>query len=83
MAESIGTVVSASRQWWLKVNTNPVRLHAADGAVFPYIIKVAYTVGEKEYTKRKWINPGCPVPKVGSSVKITYCPEKPAKAKII
>ena len=24
--ETSGTVISASRQWWLKVNTKPVRM---------------------------------------------------------
>ncbi len=42
-----GTVVSAARQWWLKINTKPVRLHAMDGATFPYILKVQYEVSGK------------------------------------
>ena len=51
--ETTGTVVSVSRQWWLKVNTKAVRAHALDGAIFPYVIKVNYTVDSKEYMKRK------------------------------
>ena len=42
--ETMGTVISASRQWWLKVNTKPVRMGTMDGATFPYIIKIQYTV---------------------------------------
>ncbi len=42
-----------------------------DGAEFPYIIKVEYTVDEKAYTKRKWINAGNPVPMIGSNVQVT------------
>lgn len=83
MKETMGTVLSASRQWWLKVNTKPVRLGPLDGATFPYIIKVAYRIEGVEYIKRKWISPGRPVPAVGSSVKVLYCPEKPQKAKIL
>jgi len=81
--EAEGTVVSVSKQWWLKVNTKPIRTSATDGAIFPYIIKVRYTVDGKEYTKRKWINPGVAVPEIGSNVTVVYCEDKPQKAKII
>ena len=81
--EAEGTVVSVSKQWWLKVNTKPIRTSATDGAIFPYIIKVRYTVDGKEYTKRKWINPGVAVPEIGSNVTVVYCEDKPPKAKII
>ena len=75
-----GTVVSVSRQWWLKVNTKAVRLGPADGAIFPHIVKVAYTVDGREYTKRKWFSAGAPVPFVGGAVTVTYEAEKPSKA---
>ena len=81
--EVIGTVISVKRQWWLKVNTKTIRMHALDGATFPYIIKVKYTVNGKDYIKKKWIGPGYPVPNVGSSLMVTYCVEKPTKAKIL
>ena len=54
-----------------------------DGAEFPYIIKIEYTVDGKTYRKRKWINAGDPVPKVGSTVQVMYDSEKPSKAKIL
>lgn len=78
-----GTVVSASKQWWLKVNRKPARMHALDGAEFPYIIKVKYIVDGTEYTKRKWIGAGKPVPSVGSSVTVMYSSDKPSKAKVL
>jgi len=81
--EAIGTVLSVARQWWLKINTKPVRLHAMDGATFPHVIKVRYTVAGAEYHKRKWIGAGEPVPCVGDSVKVIYCAEKPGKAKVL
>lgn len=81
--ETTGTVVSAARQWWLKINTKPVRMHSMDGAIFPYIIKVKYTVDGKEYTKGKWIGAGKPVPSVGSCVTVCYCKNKPSKAKVL
>lgn len=60
----MGTVISIAKQWRLKINTKPVRTHALDGATFPYIIRVKYTVDNKEYIKRKWISAGSSVPSV-------------------
>jgi len=77
------TVVSAAKQWWLKINTKPVRLHALDGAIFPYIIKVRYTADGKDYFKRKWIRAGDRVPDVGSTVRVYYFADKPSKARVM
>ena len=81
--ETTGTVISAARQWWLKINTKPIRMHSMDGAIFPYIIKVQYTVDGHTYTKGKWIGAGKPVPSVGSPVTVLYCENKPSKAKVL
>ena len=77
--QTTGIVIAATKQWWLKVNRKPMRLHTLDGAEFPYIIKIEYTVDGKAYTKRKWINAGDPVPKVFSSAGLwrnlsVFCP---------
>ena len=81
--ETTGTVISVKKQWWLKVNTKPVRLHPLDGATFPHIIKVEYTVDGQIYTKRKWINAGCSIPVEGSFVTVLYDDNKPSRSKII
>lgn len=81
--KTIGTVLSVAKQWWLKVNTKPVRLHALDGATFPHIIKVKYTVDGQDYVKRKWINAGDHVPCAGSRVDVLYDDSRPSKAKIL
>lgn len=81
--ETTGTVVSVKKQWWLKVNTKRTRLHAMDGAIFPHIIKVEYTVDGQTYVKRKWIGAGYPTPSVGSSVKILYDGNKPSRAQVV
>ena len=80
--QTMGTIVSAAKQWWLKVNNKPMRTHALDGAVFPYIIKVKYTVDGKDFTCRKWINAGNRTPAQGSAVKVFYEEDRPAKARI-
>ncbi len=79
--ETVGKIVSVSKQWWLKVNKKPVRALGTDGAVYPSIVKVSYTVDGTEYTKRKWFGAGYPVPAVGSSVTVMYDSNKPNKAK--
>ena len=81
--ETVGTVLSVAKQWWLKVNTKPIRMGPLDGATFPHNIKVQYTVGGDTYTKRKWIGAGKPVPAVGSKLIVLYCADKPSKAKIL
>ena len=81
--ETVGTVIKVSKQWWLKVNTKPIRTHSLDGATFPYIIKVTYTVDGTDYIKRKWIHAGDAAPELNSSVKVVYCEEKPRKARIL
>ena len=81
--KTTGTVLKATKQWWLKINTKPIRKHALDGAIFPYIIKVQYTVDGTDYIKRKWIRAGSPVPSVGSSAKVIYSEKKPSKAKVL
>ena len=81
--ETVGTVLSVAKQWWLKVNTKPVRMGALDGATFPHIIKVQYVVDGNTYTKRKWISAGKEVPAVGSKLTVICCSGKPSKAKII
>ncbi len=81
--ETIGTVLSVAKQWWLKVNTKPIRTGTLDGATFPHIIKVQYTVEGITYTKRKWIGAGKEVPAVGSRLTVLYRSDKPTKAKIL
>ena len=78
-----GTVVSVKKQWWLKVNTKAVRFGPLDGAAFPHIIKVLYLADGTEYTVRKWVQAGCAVPAVGSTVTVEYSESKPSKAGII
>ena len=80
---TIGTVVSIKKQWWLKVNTKPVRMHALDGATFPHIITVKYFVDGDEYTKRKWINACEAPPALNTEVTVMYSENKPSKSKVL
>ena len=80
--QTAGTVTAAKKQWWLKVNTKSLRNGPLDGAAFPSIIKVCYTVDGKDFTKWKWIPAGERVPEAGSRVTVRYRSDKPKKAKI-
>ncbi len=79
----IGTVVSVKKQWWLKVNAKPVRMHALDGAAFPHIIKVRYVVNGTEYFKRRGIRACDQSPVVGAEVTVLYDENKPSKSKVL
>ncbi len=81
--ETTGTVISVKKQWWFKVNTKSVRGNSLDGAIFPHIIKVKYTVNGKDYTKSKWIHAGSPVPHTDSLVTVIYREDNPRKSKVL
>lgn len=81
--ETTGKVIAVKKQWWLKVNTKPIRLGAMDGATFPYIIKAEYTVNGQTYVKRKWVRAGRAIPELGSPVTVSYEESKPSRAKVI
>ena len=80
--ETIGTIISVTKQWWLKVNRKSVRIHAMDGADFPYIIKIKYTIEGKDYICRKCIGAGKKIPDKGETIKVIYCEDRPSKVKI-
>ena len=78
----IGTVVSVKKQWWLKVNTKPVRMHALDGATFPHIVTVKYTVDGNEIVKKKWLKACVTPPSVNEQVTVVYREDKPSKFRL-
>ena len=83
MTETTGKVFSVKKQWWLKVNSTPVRFGTMDGAAFPCVIKVEYTVNGQAYTKRKWIGAGRPVPEAGSSITVFYDESDPSHSEVL
>lgn len=79
--ETRGTVVSVSKQWWLKINRRPVRLHPLDGAEFPHIVKIRYAAKGRDYVCRKWIGAGIRPPGVGDGVAVFYREDRPSRAR--
>ena len=80
--KTIGTVISAKKQWWLKVNNKPIRLHAFDGARFPHIITVKFVVDGQEYTKKKWVRALQECPALNARVTVIYREDQPAKCRV-
>ena len=81
--ETRGTVASVSKQWWLKVNRKPVRLHALNGAEFPHIVKIRYTVDGASYTCWKWLGAGAPSPHVGDAATVRYREGRPSRGRAV
>jgi hypothetical protein len=82
-SEIQGTVISVKKQWWLKINTKIIRKNPLDGAIFPHIIKVKYTVYGQEYVKRKWVKARISAPKVGDTVTVVCDESNPENSNIL
>ena len=79
---AIGTILSVKKQWWLKVNTKPIRKHALDGATFPHIVTVKYIVNGNEIVKKKWLKSFVAPPNVNEQVTVVYREDKPTKFRL-
>ena len=80
--QTTGVILSVKKQWWLKVNTKPVRTSALDGATFPHIVQVLYSVDGVEYIKRKWLGASIAAPTVNQQVTVFYREDKPTKIRL-
>ena len=81
--KTLGVVIAVKKQWWLKINTKAIRKGPCNGAIFPHVVKVKYSVDGKEYTKRKWISAGLPTPNLDDCMTVLYNKKKPSKAKVL
>ena len=60
--ETIGTVLSVAKQWWLKVNTKPVRMGALDGArqgLWNAVGETQYQMQERQSVMFNWLLTDC------------------------
>ena len=78
---TIGIIIKASKCRWLKINTKPVRSHSLDGAVFPYLLTVRYSVNDMEYVGRRMVIPKGKIPQVGEEVTVRYRADKPQRIR--
>lgn len=77
-----GVVTGVKKLWWIKVNTKALRSHAFDGARFPHMITVEYTVNGTAYTRRKLVGVFMRCPQLGENVIVSYRPDKPGKCEL-
>ena len=77
-----GTIIAVKNLWWIKVNRKLVRTTSLDGASFPHLIKVKYTVDGKDYIKRSIISIYAACPVEGETVPVIYQEGDPRKSKI-
>ena len=77
-----GTILSVKKQWWLKINTKPVRIGVLDGAIFPHVVKVKYIADGNELIKKKWLSAWTKPPCVNDPVTVIYREDKPAKFRL-
>ena len=74
-----GMIIDAKKIWWLKINRKQLRMTPADGATFPYLLKVKYTLNNLDYEKKKMVYWGNENINVGEKVIVTYDEKKPSK----
>lgn len=65
-----GTIIKLKKIWWIKINTKAFRKSSLDGATFPYIITVKYTVNDTTYEKNKFVYLGDKEINIGNKIKI-------------
>ena len=57
-------------------------MHAMDGATFPHIIKVKYTVCGNEIIRSKWLGSSKTPPCVNEKVTVIFREDKPTKFRL-
>ena len=65
-----GTIIKLKKIWWIKINTKTFRKSSLDGATFPYIITVKYTVNDTTYEKNKFVYLGDKEINIGKKIKV-------------
>ena len=65
-----GIIIKLKKIWWIKINTKAFRTSPLDGATFPYIITVKYTVNDTTYEKNKFVYLGDKEINIGNKIKI-------------
>jgi len=77
-----GKIEKVSKCWWLKVNSKPARLYGLDGALFPYLMTVTYSVNGKKYKKTKCIGLRKNLIGIFGTVNVFYDKDKPSRCAI-
>ena len=77
-----GTIIKLKKIWWIKINTKAFRRSSLDGATFPYIITVKYTVNDTTYEKNKFVYLEDKEINIGKKIKVVCDVINPKKIVI-
>ncbi len=77
-----GIIIKLKKMWWIKINTKAFRTSPLDGATFPYIITVKYTVNDTTYEKNKFVYLGDKEINIGDKLKVVCDVINPKKIVI-
>ena len=77
-----GMIEKVTKCLWLKFNTKPVRMNTLDGALFPYLMTVSYTVNGRKYKKTKYIGLREGLIGIFGTVNVYYDKNKPSRCAI-
>jgi len=78
-----GIIYKVSTCYWFKVNTKAVRAYASDGAVYPHIIHFTYSVDNKEYNGKRYVQWNKRCPYEGEKITVYYEAKKPDNYAVI
>lgn len=78
-SKTSGIITDVYTCWWLRVNTQAVRIGLNDTARYPYIITFAYTVDGTEYRGRRFVGPASDRPQEGQKITVYYETQNPGK----
>lgn len=74
-----GTILKATKLWFIKINTKAVRANLLDGATFPYSLQVRYNANGNQFEKVKVVYWRKEIPQVGDTVCVLCNAKKPTK----
>ena len=77
-----GKIEKVTKCWWIKINTKPSRLNALDGALFPHLMTVSYSVNGKKYKKTKYIGLKENLTGAFGNVNVFYDKDRPSRCAI-
>ena len=82
LIRTTGKILKVHKCWWLKVNKSPVRINDLDGALFPHLMTVSYSVNGKKYKKTKFIGLRENLIGIFGTVNVFYDKDKPSRYTI-
>lgn len=77
-----GKIEKVTKCWWMKVNKKSARINSLDGALFPHLMTVTYSVNGKKYKKTKYIGLRENLIGIFGTVDVFYDKDKPSRCVI-